>query len=99
MFEKRVWHIPRPVPEPALLARAVEAIRAAKRPLIVAGGGVLYSEATEALAQLRCVRPAFRSARRRPAKDRCPSIIRRISARSASPARRARTSRRAKPTW
>jgi 3D-(3,5/4)-trihydroxycyclohexane-1,2-dione acylhydrolase (decyclizing) len=51
MFEKRVWHIARPEPERALLARAVETIRAAKRPIIVAGGGVLYSEATDALAQ------------------------------------------------
>jgi 3D-(3,5/4)-trihydroxycyclohexane-1,2-dione acylhydrolase (decyclizing) len=50
MFEKRVWHIARPEPERALLTRAVDMIRAAKRPLIVAGGGVLYSEATEALA-------------------------------------------------
>jgi len=46
----RVWHIPRPVPEPAALARAVEAIRSARRPLIVAGGGVIYAEASEALA-------------------------------------------------
>ncbi|MFC0531983.1 3D-(3,5/4)-trihydroxycyclohexane-1,2-dione acylhydrolase (decyclizing) [Phytohabitans kaempferiae] len=46
----RIWHIPRPVPEPAALARAVEAIRSARRPLIVAGGGVVYAEATEALA-------------------------------------------------
>jgi 3D-(3,5/4)-trihydroxycyclohexane-1,2-dione acylhydrolase (decyclizing) len=52
MFEKRVWHIARPEPEPAMLARAVEMIRASKRPLIVAGGGVLYSEATSALARL-----------------------------------------------
>jgi 3D-(3,5/4)-trihydroxycyclohexane-1,2-dione acylhydrolase (decyclizing) len=51
MFEKRVWHIARPEPESAMLARAAEMIRAAKRPLIVAGGGVLYSEATEALAK------------------------------------------------
>jgi 3D-(3,5/4)-trihydroxycyclohexane-1,2-dione acylhydrolase (decyclizing) len=50
MFEKRVWHIPRPAPEPAMLARAAEMIRAAKRPLIVAGGGVLYSQASAALA-------------------------------------------------
>jgi 3D-(3,5/4)-trihydroxycyclohexane-1,2-dione acylhydrolase (decyclizing) len=50
MFEKRVWHIPRAVPEPAMLTRAAEAIRAAKRPLIVAGGGVLYSQAGAALA-------------------------------------------------
>src|SRR5207302_6966711 len=33
MFEKRVWHIARAEPEPALLARAAEAVRGAKRPL------------------------------------------------------------------
>jgi len=49
LFAARVWHIPRPVPEPATLARAVEMLRSARRPLIVAGGGVLYSEATEKL--------------------------------------------------
>jgi 3D-(3,5/4)-trihydroxycyclohexane-1,2-dione acylhydrolase (decyclizing) len=49
LFAERVWHIPRPVPEPAALARAVELIRTARRPLIVAGGGVIYSRATEAL--------------------------------------------------
>jgi 3D-(3,5/4)-trihydroxycyclohexane-1,2-dione acylhydrolase (decyclizing) len=50
MFEKRVWHIPRALPEPVMLARAVEAIRAAKRPFIVAGGGVLYSQGSAALS-------------------------------------------------
>src|SRR5947207_1538125 len=50
LFEKRVWTIPRPLADRALLARAVEWIRAAKAPLIVAGGGVHYSEANEALA-------------------------------------------------
>ena len=49
LFTKRVWHIPRPVPEPAALARAADIIRAARRPLLIAGGGVHYSEATEAL--------------------------------------------------
>ena len=49
LFAKRVWHIARPVPEPAALARAAELIRAAERPLLVAGGGVHYSEATDAL--------------------------------------------------
>jgi 3D-(3,5/4)-trihydroxycyclohexane-1,2-dione acylhydrolase (decyclizing) len=49
LFAKRVWHIRRPVPEPAALARAVEVLRSARTPLIVAGGGVIYSEATEAL--------------------------------------------------
>ena len=46
---KRVWHIERRPPEPAALARAVALITAARRPLIVAGGGVIYSGATEAL--------------------------------------------------
>src|SRR3954469_12714280 len=49
LFARRVWHIGRPVPEPAALARAVEVLRSARRPLIIAGGGVLYSEATEEL--------------------------------------------------
>src|SRR3954454_25203746 len=49
LFAPRVWHIPRAVPEPAALARAVELIRSAERPLVVAGGGVHYSEATDGL--------------------------------------------------
>jgi 3D-(3,5/4)-trihydroxycyclohexane-1,2-dione acylhydrolase (decyclizing) len=49
LFAERVWHVPRPVPELAALERAVEVIRSARRPLIVAGGGVIYAEATEAL--------------------------------------------------
>jgi 3D-(3,5/4)-trihydroxycyclohexane-1,2-dione acylhydrolase (decyclizing) len=49
LFAKRVWHIPRPVPEPAALARAAGIISSARRPLLVAGGGVHYSEASEAL--------------------------------------------------
>jgi 3D-(3,5/4)-trihydroxycyclohexane-1,2-dione acylhydrolase (decyclizing) len=46
---KRVWHVPRPLPDEASLSEAAEAIRASKRPLIVAGGGVIYSEATDVL--------------------------------------------------
>ncbi|MBV9449764.1 MAG: 3D-(3,5/4)-trihydroxycyclohexane-1,2-dione acylhydrolase (decyclizing) [Streptosporangiaceae bacterium] len=49
LFRERVWHVPRTPPEPAALARAAALIRGAQRPLIVAGGGVLYSEATQAL--------------------------------------------------
>jgi len=52
LFEKRIWHIPRPPAERALLQRAAEWIRAANQPLIIAGGGVIYSEATQALACL-----------------------------------------------
>jgi len=48
---ERIWHIERRSPDPAALARAVAAIRAARRPLIVAGGGVIYSGATAALAR------------------------------------------------
>lgn len=48
----RVWHVRRPVPEPALLAQAAELIRASRRPLIVAGGGVVYSGAAGALRRL-----------------------------------------------
>ncbi|HET7043694.1 MAG TPA: 3D-(3,5/4)-trihydroxycyclohexane-1,2-dione acylhydrolase (decyclizing) [Gaiellaceae bacterium] len=49
LFAERVWHVPRPLPEPAALARAVELLRSARRPLLVAGGGVIYSEASGAL--------------------------------------------------
>ena len=46
---RRVWHVTRPEPDAGLLAEAGALIRSAKRPLIVAGGGVIYSEATGAL--------------------------------------------------
>jgi 3D-(3,5/4)-trihydroxycyclohexane-1,2-dione acylhydrolase (decyclizing) len=49
LFRERIWHVPRTPPDAAALARAVELIRSARRPLIVAGGGVLYSGATRAL--------------------------------------------------
>jgi 3D-(3,5/4)-trihydroxycyclohexane-1,2-dione acylhydrolase (decyclizing) len=49
LFARRVWHIARPVPEPAALDRAVAAIRGSSRPLVVAGGGVTYSRANDAL--------------------------------------------------
>ncbi|HEV3495962.1 MAG TPA: 3D-(3,5/4)-trihydroxycyclohexane-1,2-dione acylhydrolase (decyclizing), partial [Actinomycetes bacterium] len=52
LFERRVWHVARPVPEPAMLARAAEVLREARKPLLVAGGGVIYSEATAALLAL-----------------------------------------------
>ena len=47
---KRVWHIDRHLPDAAALERARELIARAKRPLIVAGGGVIYSGASVALA-------------------------------------------------
>ncbi|GHH29037.1 3D-(3,5/4)-trihydroxycyclohexane-1,2-dione acylhydrolase (decyclizing) [Streptomyces lanatus] len=48
-FADRVWYVRRPAPDPVELATAVEAIRAAERPLIIAGGGVHHSEAEDAL--------------------------------------------------
>jgi 3D-(3,5/4)-trihydroxycyclohexane-1,2-dione acylhydrolase (decyclizing) len=50
LFAERTWHISRPLPELSVVARATEVIRSARKPLIVAGGGVIYSGATDALA-------------------------------------------------
>lgn len=49
LFTRRTWHASRRTPDRSLFSQAVSAIRASRRPLIVAGGGVLYSEATDAL--------------------------------------------------
>ena len=49
-FAPKVWRIRRPEPDPRELADALAALKAAKRPLIVAGGGVIYAGATTALA-------------------------------------------------
>jgi len=51
-FEKRIWNVPRAEPDFRSLDRAAAMIRAADRPIIVAGGGVIYSEATGVLRQL-----------------------------------------------
>jgi 3D-(3,5/4)-trihydroxycyclohexane-1,2-dione acylhydrolase (decyclizing) len=51
-LQPREWHIRRPPPEAAAMARAVTAIRESKRPLIVAGGGVIYSGAEDSLRRL-----------------------------------------------
>ena len=52
LFAERTWHVGRPLPQPDALARAVAVVRSARRPLLVAGGGVLYAGATEALRAL-----------------------------------------------
>lgn len=51
-FDRRIWTIPRNQADPKLLQQAAESILQADKPLIVAGGGVLYSEATEILQRL-----------------------------------------------
>ena len=50
-FEKRIWHVRRPVPEPELVREVVNLLKAAKRPMIISGGGTIYSEAAEELRQ------------------------------------------------
>ena len=51
LFEKRVYHIPRQRADVNALKRAAAWIQESKRPLIIAGGGVIYSEATTQLAR------------------------------------------------
>ncbi|WP_407286607.1 3D-(3,5/4)-trihydroxycyclohexane-1,2-dione acylhydrolase (decyclizing) [Streptomyces sp. BP-8] len=48
-FADRVWRVTRPAPDVGALAEAVRAVRGARRPLLIAGGGVHHSEAEEAL--------------------------------------------------
>ena len=50
-FHRRVWQIMRNRADRAALQQAVELIRASQKPMIVAGGGVIYADATEALRQ------------------------------------------------
>lgn len=51
LFEKRVYNIPRPRADEDLFKKAVAWISSSEKPLIIAGGGVIYSEATEQLAK------------------------------------------------
>ena len=51
-FDRRTWHVARPLPDASELDRAAAMIRNARRPLLVAGGGVIYSEAAEVLKRL-----------------------------------------------
>src|SRR6056300_860043 len=50
-FEERVHEIRRIHPDPSQIKAAVEKIKASKQPIIISGGGVLYSEAEEELSQ------------------------------------------------
>jgi len=51
LFRKRIWRIARPRPDSRLLQEAARMIRASKKPVIIAGGGVIYSQATEILKE------------------------------------------------
>ncbi len=52
LFHKRIWRIPRNRPDRAALEQAAAWVRTSKRPLIVAGGGLIYAEAAETLRRL-----------------------------------------------
>ena len=52
LFRKRVWKIARPRPDLTLLKEAAALVKASKKPMIITGGGTIYSEATEILKQL-----------------------------------------------
>ena len=49
LFEKRIWAVARPRADIELLKKAVEQIKKSKTPFIVCGGGVIYSDAVEAI--------------------------------------------------
>src|SRR5436190_20094212 len=51
LFRRRVWVIPRQRPDVARLREAAALLRQAKAPIIIAGGGAIYSEATGELAR------------------------------------------------
>lgn len=55
-FEPTVWSVPRPRPDRERLAEAVELLRTAKKPLIIAGGGVAYSLAEDTVAAFAAAR-------------------------------------------
>ncbi len=52
MFQKRIWQIGRTMPDQTLLEKAISQIKNSKKPLIVSGGGTIYSGATEILKKL-----------------------------------------------
>ena len=49
LFEKRVWHIPRRRADAGAVEAAVDLLKSSRRPFVVAGGGVIYSDACDAL--------------------------------------------------
>jgi 3D-(3,5/4)-trihydroxycyclohexane-1,2-dione acylhydrolase (decyclizing) len=51
LFVERTWYVARPLPEASIVDKAADLLRSAQRPLIVAGGGVHYSGAEEALRE------------------------------------------------
>jgi 3D-(3,5/4)-trihydroxycyclohexane-1,2-dione acylhydrolase (decyclizing) len=72
LLEDRLWSLRRSPPDPHDLARAAQLLRAARSPLIVCGGGVLYSEAAAALREF-CERHAVPSGETQAGKSALPA--------------------------
>jgi len=52
LFQKKVWYVGRTMPDQSLLKKAIAQIKNSKKPIIVSGGGTIYSGATEVLKKL-----------------------------------------------
>ena len=52
-FNKRVWNIPRSVPSENTIIAAANIIKKSSTPVIIAGGGVLFSDAEKSLSLLQ----------------------------------------------
>jgi 3D-(3,5/4)-trihydroxycyclohexane-1,2-dione acylhydrolase (decyclizing) len=72
LFEERTWTLRRPPPAADELRRAREALRAARRPLVICGGGVLYSEAEATLGEF-CTRHGIPCAETQAGKSALPA--------------------------
>jgi 3D-(3,5/4)-trihydroxycyclohexane-1,2-dione acylhydrolase (decyclizing) len=72
LFEERMWAPRRPPPDRNELAHAVRLLRAARRPLLVCGGGVLYADAAAALREF-CERHAVPSGETQAGKSALPA--------------------------
>jgi 3D-(3,5/4)-trihydroxycyclohexane-1,2-dione acylhydrolase (decyclizing) len=71
-FKPKVWRIRRPEPDKVEVEEVVKVIKAARKPVIVSGGGVLYSGADDLLADLHALVTTSRSSRPRPARALSP---------------------------
>ena len=97
LFAERTWHVARPPAERARVAAAAEVVRTARRPMIVAGGGVHYSGAEEALRAL-CTATGIPVGETQAGKGSLPTDTRRRWAPWVRRARRPRTRWRGRPT-
>ena len=52
LFEKRIWNIQRVRPDRNIISKAIEMIKQSSKPLIVSGGGTIYSDAVDELIKL-----------------------------------------------